>query len=114
MIRELNPMMKIVSSAAEVQHESDAAEFLSAHELIEAFKSADMRLRLAIEQDCEDDIGTYGDQVDQFVTSMLDFDTDHSPERASMLRFLVDRFVLREDTSTELRRAVCDKLLKLA
>ena len=114
MIREQIPMMKIVSSAAELQHESSAAGYLSAHELIEAFKSADMRLRLAIEQDQEGDIGEYGDQVDRLVAAMLEFDTELSHERAPLLRFLVDRFVLREDTSTELRRAVCDKLLKLA
>ena len=114
MIREQIPMMKIVSSAVEMQHESDTAEFLFAHELIEEFKSADMRLRLAIEQDQENDIVEFGEQVDRLVKTMLEFDTDHSPERATMLRFLVDRFVLREDTSTELRRAVCNKLLKLA
>ena len=106
--------MNFVSNAVEQQQESGAFEYESAHELVSAFKEADMRLRLAIEQDQDQQIGQYGDQVDRLVKAMLDYDTDASFERVPLLRFLVDRFVLREDTSTELRRAVCDKLLKLA
>ncbi len=106
--------MNFVSNAVEQQQESGAFEYEPAHELVSAFKEADMRLRLAIEQDQDQQIGQYGDQVDRLVKAMLDYDTDASFERVPLLRFLVDRFVLREDTSTELRRAVCDKLLKLA
>ncbi|MEP1209015.1 MAG: hypothetical protein ABJM29_20015 [Rhizobiaceae bacterium] len=107
-------MMKTVSSAVSVQQANDVPETASASELINAFKLADMQLRLAIEQEQEDQIGQFGDQVDQLVSDMLAFDTDTSSERPVLLRFLVDRFVLREDSSTELRRAVCEKLLRLA
>jgi hypothetical protein len=88
-----------------------SVEELSAIELISAFKSADMKLRLAIEQDCDADIVRVGEEVDHLVSALLACDTEHPGERATLLRFLVDRFVLREDTSTEMRRAVCDKLL---
>ena len=86
---------------------------ISAIELISAFKVADMRLRLAIEQDNDGDIGQFGDEVDRLVDAMLAFETGHSQERTALLRFLVDRFVLRDDCGTEMRRAVCDKLLAL-
>lgn len=113
-IREMIPKMNIVGNALEAEYETTSNEIASAQELITAFKMADMRLRLAIEQDRDAEIGQYGDQIDGLVSAMLQFDTDGSSERATMLRFLVDRFVLREDTSTELRRAVCEKLLRLA
>ena len=45
---------------------------------------------------------------------MLAFETVDRCERATMLRYLVDRFVLRDDCGAEMRRAVCDKLLALA
>lgn len=91
-----------------------STDAVSAVELISTFKQADMRLRLAIEQDCDADIELYGDTVDQLVTAMLSFETEDRCERATMLRYLVDRFVLRDDCGAEMRRAVCDKLLALA
>ncbi len=113
-IRELTTMMKIVSRSVENEFDVINVTLASAQELITAFKVADMRLRLAIEQDCEHDIAACGDQVDHLVKAMLEYDTNASQQRAPLLRFLVDRFVLREDSSTELRRTVCDKLLQLA
>lgn len=107
-------MMNIVRNAVSAQQDSGAIELESAQELINGFKIADMRLRLAIEQDRDAEIMQFGNQVDELVTAMLEFNTDGCSDRATLLRFLVDRFVLREDTSTELRRAVCDKLLRLA
>lgn len=87
---------------------------VSAVELISTFKHADMHLRLAIEQDCDADIEFYGDTVDQLVSAMLAYETEDRSERATLLRYLVDRFVLRDDCGAEMRRAVCDKLLALA
>ncbi|NKB51148.1 MAG: hypothetical protein GKR97_02815 [Rhizobiaceae bacterium] len=113
-IRELTTMMQIVSNSVEKEYDANVVELASVPALITAYKVADMRLRLAIEQDREVDIATFGDQVDLLVKAMLEYDTTAPQERASLLRFLVDRFVLREDSSTELRRAVCDKLLQLA
>ena len=86
---------------------------LSAVELISAFKDADMRLRLAIEQDCDADIEHYGETVDQLVSAMLTYDAQGRGDQATLLRFLVDRFVLRDDCGEDMRRAVCDKLLAL-
>ena len=91
-----------------------STEELTAVELISAFKDADMRLRLAIEQDCDADIEQYGDVVDQLVSAMLALETEDRSERATLLRYLVDRFVMRDDCGAEMRRAVCDKLLALA
>ena len=91
-----------------------STEALSAVDLISTFKDADMRLRLAIEQDCDADIECYGALVDQLVSKMLAFETEDREQRATMLRFLVDRFVLRDDCGPEMRRTVCDKLLALA
>ena len=83
----------------------------SALELIKAFKDCDMRLRLAIETGGDSDIRHYGSEVDRCFSAMLAYECDNAEERQTLLRFLVDRFVLQEDTGIEMRRAVCEKLL---
>lgn len=106
--------MNAIDLTNDVPNVDRSTSQLSALELISAFKSADMSLRLAIEQDNEANIIRFSQVVDQQVQAMLGFETGDTAERAALLRFLVDRFVLREDSGTEMRRAVCDKLLALA
>lgn len=92
---------------------SDSESFDHAGPLIEAFKHADLNLRLAIERDESEKIGRYGNKVDQLADMMLSLTPSSKSEALTLYRFLVDRFVLRDETSAELRKKICDRLLAL-
>ena len=100
------------TTVADGQETADFGEArVHGHELITQFKDADMRLRLAIETDNDADICLYGDRVDELFAQMLALNAQSCAEQNAVLRFMVDRFVVREDCSAEMRRAVCERLL---
>lgn len=79
--------------------------------LIEAFERADLELRLAIERDEGEKIGQYGDKVDQLADMMLSLTPSTKSEALVLYRFLVNRFILRDETSAEMRKKICDRML---
>lgn len=79
--------------------------------LIEAFERADLNLRLAIERDESEKIGPCGDKVDQLADMMLSLTPSTNSEAQVLYRFLVKRFILRDETSVDMRKKICDRML---
>ena len=86
---------------------------LSGEELIEKFQDADRSLRICIEQGDDQSIRDMGAYTDMIFDRLVNFETDDKIELKNVMEFLVDRFVVNDISSADLRRQVCDRLLKL-
>ena len=97
------------SGSASVQELNE----LSGEELIEKFQDADRSLRLCIEQGDDSSIRDMGAYADQLFERLVDFQSEDTFELKNVMQFLVDRFVVNDISSADLRRRVCERLLKL-
>ncbi len=90
----------------------DTVELPTIEQLINDFKSADMKLIIAIENGLGTDaIGQAAALVERSIEELFLVECDSSRESKALYRFMVNRFVLNENASDSLRRRVCEKLL---
>jgi len=85
--------------------------FSDLDDLLHSFNSADMRLLLAIEQDESSLIQTASRDTEIAINQLFDFKCKTVSDELALSRFLVDRFVLGDSTSDELRKRACNKIL---
>lgn len=83
----------------------------SADDLIAAFKDAEVKLRIALQTGDEEQLPVLEREADLLIDQLIDrnFETRH--ERQMVMQFLVDRFVLEDQSPESLPRRICDKLI---
>ena len=90
----------------------DSIERPTVEQLINDFKSADMKLIIAIENGLGTEaIGQAAALVEHSIEELFLVECDSSQESKALYRFLVNRFVLNDNASDSLRRRVCESLL---
>jgi len=79
---------------------------------IAEFHQAETRLKLAIEQDDDEKISTAASAVDLVMEQLLNLQCENPADNKKLFEFLVERFVISDNSSEQLRMRVCEKLLR--
>ncbi len=100
-----------MSPLSAVQDISNEIENSRAQQLIVSFADADRELLQHIHDANHHAVAELGRRTDELLNQLVEFDTSDKKQMKMVLRFLMERFVIPENSGPELRQRIVMKAL---